>query len=71
MNDDALVGYAFFAKGETYYYLNDANNFYSQMLSSLGPLEHVKEWRYLAMANNMLGIVSLNRGKRCLDILKI
>lgn len=62
MKDDALVGYAYFSKGETYYLLNDATNFYSQMLSCMGPMEHVKEWGYVAMANNMLGIVSLNRG---------
>jgi diguanylate cyclase (GGDEF)-like protein len=62
MKDDALIGYAYFSKGETYYLLNDASNFYSQMLSCMGPMEHVKEWGYVAMANNMLGIVSLNRG---------
>ncbi len=62
MNDDALIGYAYFSKGETYYLLNDASNFYSQMLSCMGPMEHVKEWGYVAIANNMLGIVSLNRG---------
>ncbi len=62
MKDDALIGYAYFSKGETYYLLNDASNFYSQMLSCMGPMEHVKEWGYVAIANNMLGIVSLNRG---------
>ena len=62
MKDDALIGYAYFSKGETYYLLNDASNFYSQVLSCMGPMEHVKEWGYVAMANNMLGIVSLNRG---------
>ncbi len=62
MRDDALIGYAYFSKGETYYLLNEASNFYSQMLACMMPLEHVKEWDYVAMANNMLGIVSLNRG---------
>ena len=62
MKDDALVGYAHFSKGETYYLLNDASNFYSNMLACMGPMEHVREWGYVAMANNMLGIVSLNRG---------
>ncbi len=62
MNDDALIGYAYFSKGETYYLLNDATNFYSQMLACMGPMEHEKEWGYVAIANNMLGIVSLNRG---------
>ncbi len=62
LKDDALLGYAYFSRGETFYLLNDATNFYAQMLACLGPLEHVKEWGYLAIANNMLGIVSLNRG---------
>ena len=62
MKDDALIGYAYFSKGETYYLLNDASNFYSQMIACMAPLEKVKEWSYVAMANNMLGIVSLNRG---------
>ncbi|MCR4695337.1 MAG: GGDEF domain-containing protein [Pseudobutyrivibrio sp.] len=62
LNDDALIGYAAFSRGETYYLLNDANNFYAQMIACLGPMEHEQEWGYLAVANNMLGIVSLNRG---------
>ncbi len=62
MKDDALIGYAYFSKGETYYLLNDASNFYSQMLKCLIPLENAEEWEYVAMANNMLGIASLNRG---------
>ncbi|MCF0130249.1 MAG: GGDEF domain-containing protein [Pseudobutyrivibrio sp.] len=61
-SDDALVGYACFSRGETYYLLNDATNFYSSMLSCLAPMERIKEWGYVAIANNMLGIMSLNRG---------
>jgi len=62
INDSSLIGYAFFSRGETYYLLNDVANFYSQMLSCLGYLEKSKEWNYVALANNMLGIMSLNRG---------
>ena len=62
MKDDALIGYAYFSLGETYYLLNDASNFYNQMSACLAPMERVQEWGYVAMANNMLGIVSLNRG---------
>jgi diguanylate cyclase (GGDEF)-like protein len=62
MKDNALVGYALFSKGETYYLLNDATNFYAQMIASIPPMEDAKEWFYVAMANNMLGIASLNRG---------
>ena len=62
MMDAALVGYAHFSKGETYYLLNDAYNFYSEMLASISPLEKAHDWYSVAMANNMLGIASLNRG---------
>lgn len=62
MKDDVLLGYALFSKGETYYLLNDASNFYSHMNASIAPLENAREWSYVAMANNMLGIVFLNRG---------
>ena len=63
LKDDALVGYAHFSKGETYYLLNDAYNFYSEMLACLSPLEQSQDWQNVAMANNMLGIASLNRGQ--------
>lgn len=62
INDDALIGYVSFSRGETYYLLNDMKGFYSQMLRCLEPLERIQEWGYLVMANNMLGIMSLNRG---------
>lgn len=62
LSDNALLGFVYFSKGETYYLLNDAGNFYNQMIKCLAPMESVHEWGYLAMANNMLGIVSLNRG---------
>ncbi len=62
MKNDALVGYALFSLGENYYILNDTSKFYSKMSASVAPLEKAGEWNYVAMANNMLGIVSLNRG---------
>ena len=36
--------------------------FYREMLKCMEPFEHIGEWGYLAMADNMLGIMSLNRG---------
>lgn len=60
--DDALVGFAHFSRGEAYYIRNDVNNFYTYMLASIAPMERIKEWGYVAMANNFLGIMSLNRG---------
>ncbi len=60
--DDALIGFACFSRGEAYYLLNETQNFYEQMIACLVPMENIGEWGYLAMANNMLGIMSLNRG---------
>ena len=60
--DNALIGFARFSLGETYYLMNDTNNFYREMVMCLEPLKAIKEWGYLTMANNMLGIMSLNRG---------
>ena len=62
MNDKALIGFACFTRGETYYLLNDMKNFYAQMIACLDPMEEIEEWGYVTMANNMLGIMSLNRG---------
>lgn len=60
--DDALLGFAEFSEGETYYLLNDVINFYKKMTSSERIMEEAGEWEYVVMANNMLGIMSLNRG---------
>ena len=60
--ENALIGFARFTRGETYYLLNDMANFYREMIRCMEPFEHIGEWGYLAMANNMLGIMSLNRG---------
>ena len=61
-NDNALIGFSRFSLGETYYLMNDTTNFYREMIMCLEPLKAIKEWGYLTMANNMLGIMSLNRG---------
>ncbi|MCR4673399.1 MAG: diguanylate cyclase, partial [Lachnospiraceae bacterium] len=61
-NDNALIGFARFSLGETYYLMNDTASFYREMIMCLEPLKAIKEWGYLTMANNMLGIMSLNRG---------
>lgn len=61
-NDNALIGFSRFSLGETYYLMNDTASFYREMIMCLEPLKSIKEWGYLTMANNMLGIMSLNRG---------
>ena len=62
MNDKTLRGYARFSRGETYYLLNDVMKFYKEMTSTVSLMESIGEWGYVVMANNMLGIMSLNRG---------
>ena len=61
-SEPELIGFARFSLGETYYLMNDIENFYREMTLSLEPLESIHEWGYLTMANNMLGIMTLNRG---------
>ena len=60
--DDALVGFARFKRGERYYISNEMVDFYTEMVGCLEPFEKAGEWEYLARANNLLGIVSMNRG---------
>ncbi len=62
IHDDALIGFARFSRGELYYADNSMAEFYREMLSCMRPLENEGEWGYVDMANNLLGIMSLNRG---------
>ena len=62
LEDDGLIGFAQFSRGETYYLLNDVMKFYKEMISCMSLMEQIGEWGYVVMANNMLGIMSLNRG---------
>ncbi len=62
INDPALVGFASFSRGETYYLMNDVELFCKEMLASISPMRKIGEWGYVVMAYNMLGIMSLNRG---------
>ena len=61
-SEPELIGFARFSMGETYYLMNDVENFYREMTLCIEPLEQIREWGYITMANNMLGIMSLNRG---------
>ncbi len=62
IQDDALVGFACFSRGEIYYISNDMTGFYREMINCIHPLECAGEWAYVVMSNNLLGIMSLNRG---------
>ncbi len=60
--DNALVGFARFMRGEECYLENDMVTFYTDMVSCLDPFEKAGEWEYVVRANNLLGIMSMNRG---------
>ena len=60
--DPALIGFAQFSRAEVYFQLNDMSKFYDDIIACMGPMEEVEEWGYLAVANNMLGIMSYTRG---------
>jgi len=60
--DKALVGFAAFSRAEVYFGLNDMSKFYNDIIACMSPMEEVEEWGYLAVSNNMLGIMSYTRG---------
>ncbi|MCR4998745.1 MAG: GGDEF domain-containing protein [Lachnospiraceae bacterium] len=60
--ESALIGFAAFSRAEVFFQLNDMSKFYDEIIACMGPMEEVEEWGYLAVANNMLGIMSYNRG---------
>ena len=62
IGESALIGFATFSRAEVYFQLNDMSKFYNEILACMGPMEEVQEWGYLAVANNMLGIMSYTRG---------
>ena len=60
--NDRLVGYARFHRAETYYLMNRMRDFYDEILLAISSLEKAEDWEMLIRANNLLGIMSLNRG---------
>lgn len=62
MSDDALAGFSCFTRARNYYRKNDMTNFYKYIIKCIPPLERAGEWSMLVMADNMLGIISLNQG---------
>ena len=62
-HDDAgLLGFASYYEGETYYLLNDGENFFQSITKAVSCLERSKQWELLARAYNILAIASVNRG---------
>lgn len=61
--DNGLLGYAFFYKGEAHYILNEAEEMFDCMAQSVTYLTETEQWILLARAYNMMAITSINRGQ--------
>lgn len=61
-NDNALIGYAEYAKGTTFYLHNKSKLAMSCMSRCIEPFTKINEWGYIGIAYNIMGIISLNRG---------
>lgn len=61
-NDAKLLGFAFYYSGETYYVLNNVDDFFCCITKAVPYLDQSKQWTMVARAYNMMAITSLNRG---------
>ena len=62
MDDIKLLGYAYFFSAETYYVLNDVENFFRYITGAISYLDQAEQWAMVARAYNVMAITSLNRG---------
>ncbi len=62
LNDVKLLGFAFYYRGETYYVLNNVDEFFRAVTKAVPYLDQSKQWAMVARAYNMMAITSLNRG---------
>ena len=60
--DHKLLGFGYYYMGETYYGLNDGNNFFATMSKALPHLNEAEDWELVARCYNYLGIAAMNRG---------
>ena len=60
--DCHLIGFGHYYMGETYYCLNDGNNFFDSVSKAIPYLERACEWELMARCYNLLGIWAMNRG---------
>lgn len=66
--DSKLLGFAYFYAGETYYCLNDNENFFRCITQAITYLDSVQEWELLTKSYNFLGIVACNRGNTLISL---
>lgn len=62
IDDERLLGFAYFHLGETYYLLNDVDQLFRTISRSLTYLENTQQHELVARAYNILAITSVNRG---------
>ena len=60
--DNKILGFAYYYSGETYYQLNDTENFFQNITTALTYLQRIGEWELVARAYNILAISSAGRG---------
>ena len=62
-NRDAyLMGFSYYYMAQTYYGLNDGDQFFETISKAIYYLEEAKEWELVARSFNVLGITAMNRG---------
>lgn len=62
LNDAKLLGFALYYSGETYYVLNNVDDFFRCITKAVPYLDQSGQWAMAARAYNMMAITSLNRG---------
>ena len=62
LDDEKLLGLAYYYLGETYYLLNNVDRLFLNVSSSLVYLENTGQYELIARAYNILAITSYNRG---------
>lgn len=58
----ALLGFAYYHSGETYYGLNDSEKLFQYISKALTCLDESEQWELMAKAYNIMAIVSTNQG---------
>ena len=60
--DAALLGFAYFYSGETYYLLNDAEHMFRYIAQAIHLLDQTRQWELIGRSYNLMAISSINKG---------
>lgn len=60
--DVALLGFAYFYSGETYYLLNDVEHMFHNIAQAIHLLGQTGQWELIARSYNLMAISSVNKG---------